>query len=283
MRGNGSGQSVSDPRLIGFSFKGASIVTLDFIMTTDHSDPSWLDYFSGGVPTGEFFRSTIDDLSKAIDRSAKGLSRVNEVCFIGLVSYFEAFCKDHFASILNIEPDLLSSLRTNGQNTEVDIARLLEFRDQLMIRLGFIMAEKYDFGSAQKINALFGALLKITPFSKEDAKYYEGILRDRNLFVHHGGTVTTAYFAQTKSQPSSTTRPFFDSLTATAPYFDERAQFILHIARKILKASHSALRKHIEESETAYSPERTKAVNAFLWWGDEDENKQLRGGPEKRE
>ena len=53
-------------------------------MLTTHKDSHWLDYFSGGVPTGEFFRMTLDDLVKTIDRSSEGLSRVNEVCFIGL-------------------------------------------------------------------------------------------------------------------------------------------------------------------------------------------------------
>jgi hypothetical protein len=192
----------------------------------------------------------------------------NELCFIGLVSYFEAFCKDHFASILSIEPALLASLRASGQNTEVDAARILEFRDQLKIRLGFIVAEKYDIGGAQKINALFGALLKITPFSKDDAKYYERILRDRNLFIHHGGTVTLAYSAQTPSTAAPMT-PFWDSLTATAEYFDERLKFIVHIARKLLNASHSALNDHITKLAAPYSKERMKAVNALLWWGDE--------------
>ena len=71
----------------------------------DNTEPSSLDYFTGGVPTGEFFRLTLDDLSSFVDRSSneRGVNRLNEVCFIGLVSYFEAFCKDHFASILNME------------------------------------------------------------------------------------------------------------------------------------------------------------------------------------
>lgn len=239
---------------------------------TTNVNPDWLDYFSGGVPTGEFFRMTLEDLTKTVNRSAQGLNRVNEICFIGLISYFEAFCKDHFASILNIEPALLATLRDNGQDTQIDPARLLEFRDYWLIRLGFLVAEKFDFGTAQKINALYGALLKITPFSKEEAKYYEGILRDRNIFVHHGGTVTLAYSTQKAPlQEHRNFRPFFDSLVVTSEYFDERLEFIKGIAQKILKATHSALHHYVEQSGSEYHPERLKAVDAFLWWDDAPE------------
>ena len=238
-------------------------------MTRKQEDPDWLDYFSGGVPTGEFFRMTLDDLTKTINRSARGMNRVNEVCFIGLVSYFEAFCKDHFASILNIEPTLLVPLRDNGQDTQIDPARLLEFQEQWDIKLGFLVAEKFDFGTAQKINALYGSLLKITPFSKDEANYYEGILRDRNLLVHHGGTFTLTYATQTKFLlKSHAARPFLDSLVISPDYFDERLEFIKGIARKTLKATHSALHAHIEKSGASYSGERLKAVDAFLWWDD---------------
>jgi hypothetical protein len=62
--------------------------------------------------------------------------------------------------------------------------------------LGFLLAEKYDFGTPKRINALFNALLKITPFGREDAKRYAALLRDRNLLVHHGGVYTLAYLEQ---------------------------------------------------------------------------------------
>lgn len=241
-------------------------------MTHTQEEQDWLDYFSGGVPTGEFFRMTLEDLTKIIDRPVRGMSRVNEVCFIGLVSYFEAFCKDHFASILSIEPALLGPLRDNGQDIQIDPARLLEFNDNWNTKLGFLVAEKFDFGTAQKINALYGALMKLTPFSKDEAKFYEGILRDRNLLVHHGGTFTLAYAAQTKlSLESPLARPFLDSLVVSPDYFDERLEFIKGIARKILKATHSALHAHIKNSGDSYSGERLKAVDAFLWWDDDQE------------
>lgn len=201
-------------------------------MTELQPEHSWLDYFSGGVPTGEFFRLTLESVGKTFQRTSNGMNRTNELCLIGLVSYFEAFCKDHFASILNIEPRFVVALRDAGQDTLIDPAHLLEFRDEWSIRIGFLVAEKFDFGSAQKINALYGALLKISPFGKDEAKYYASILRDRNLLVHHGGTITLAYAKQSEALGSVLSRPFFDSLVVEAPYFDERLVFIEKIAKK---------------------------------------------------
>lgn len=240
-------------------------------MTEETSESDWLEYFSGGVPTGEFFRMTLNDLSRTINREAEGIDRTNELCLIGLVSYFEAFCKDHFSSLINIEPTLLAVLRDNGQDTSIDSAMLLEFGDEWRIRLGFIVSEKYDFGSAQKINSLYNSLLKITPFSKSEAKFYAGILRDRNLLVHHGGVCTHSYTKQAAQAEKISYQPYFDSLLVKAEYLDERITFIEEVAKKILKASHEALSKVIGESNSILSEERGKALSCLMWWGDENE------------
>jgi hypothetical protein len=123
----------------------------------------WLDYFSGAVPTSEFFPMTLDDLSEIVSAATDraGSNRLTEGCFISLVSYFEAFCKDHFASILNIEPRLLENLKRQGQDITIDPSHLLSFDQEWSCRLGFLIAEKYDLGTARKTNALYGALLKI--------------------------------------------------------------------------------------------------------------------------
>jgi hypothetical protein len=170
-------------------------------MSDSQTEPIWLDYFSGGVPTGEFFRMTLEDLSSFIDRSSeeRGISRLNEVCFIGLISYFEGFCKDHFASILNIEPTLLGNLAKRGHDVKIDPSDLLVFGNEWADRLGFLVAQKYDFGTAHKINGLYDSLLKAAPFSKDDACLYDDVLRDRNLLVHQGGTYTLSYLRQVRT------------------------------------------------------------------------------------
>jgi len=233
--------------------------------------PTWLDYFSGGVPTSEYFRMTLEDLAMIVDESSKRPSRVNEVCYIGLIAYFEAFCKDHFASVLNIEPALLDALRQKGQDIYINPTHLLELQEEWRYRLGFLVAEKFDFGTPQKINALYGALLKISPFSKDEARFYEKMLSDRNLLVHHGGTHTFTYLSHATLETNSAGhRPYFSSLAVTAEYFEKRRAFIEGIAKKILKSTHEALKHYSTELGTEYAPERQKAMNAFLWWGEED-------------
>jgi len=170
----------------------------------ESSETSCLDYFSGGVPTFEFFRSTLEEvrgISERDDGRESGINRLQELCFIGLLSYFEAFCKDHFASLINIEPQLIVNLKGGGQNVDVDSTHVILCGEAARQRIGFVLAEKYDFGTSKKINALFLALLKVTPFNKPEAKRYDALLRDRNLLVHHGGVFTFAYLEQT-SHPS---------------------------------------------------------------------------------
>lgn len=238
-------------------------------MEADSVDPSWLDYFSAGVPTGEFFRMTLEDLAALIDKSAQGISRVNEVTYIGLIAYFEAFCKDHFASVLNIEPSLLQRLKQQGQDIQVDPTRLLEVGAEWPYRLGFIVGEKYDFGTPQRINALFSAMLKLTPFSKDEARFYDGMLNDRNLLVHHGGTYTFNYVSQTKLEWKETGHgPYFGSIVVTTDYFHKRLEFVQDMAQKILRGTHAAMTAYLMESSVKYSEQRQKALDAFLWWGD---------------
>ncbi len=62
-----------------------------------------LDFYSAGVPVYAEFAMTIRDLREILTLSGeRSLQRkVREVVLIGAVGYFEAFCKDHFAALLN--------------------------------------------------------------------------------------------------------------------------------------------------------------------------------------
>ena len=60
------------------------------------SDILTLDYFTGGIPAGMLFLGNIDNLKGLVDDSEIEEGHLNtsaEVCFIGLISYFESFCK----------------------------------------------------------------------------------------------------------------------------------------------------------------------------------------------
>jgi hypothetical protein len=231
---------------------------------------SWLDYFSGGVPDGEYFRMKLEHLRKLVDPAKDEVpSILIEVCYIGLVSYFEAFCKDHFAAIINILPTTAIRLRDKGHDTLVDVAVLLRTKADLTSQIGFLLAEKFDFGTPKKVNALYGALVTVTPFSKDEASVYDEVLRARNLLVHHGGTFTSSFIEQMHSAGSDpgSNRVFFDSLVLTKEMFFREVHFFEGVARKLLRSTHTAMNRMVAEEGLTIGKERQKAIDAFLWWG----------------
>jgi hypothetical protein len=237
----------------------------------DSVEPLALDYFSGGVPAGPSFQMAVSELRKISDSAEESehrmISRLHEICFIGLVSYFEAFCKDHFASLLNIEPNLVTNLKQGGQSVEIDATRVLLYGRDLKHRIGFLLAEKFDFGTAQKINSLFGALLKITPFGKEEAARYSALLSDRNLLVHHGGTFTLAYLEQAKLPVVEIqSHAFYNSHIKGKSDVLAAMAFLEGIAKKIINASHAALTNYLAQNAIEYSGEHLKALDYALWW-----------------
>ncbi|MDI6789530.1 MAG: hypothetical protein QME44_02430 [Thermodesulfobacteriota bacterium] len=239
-----------------------------------NTEPDWLDYFSGGVPTGEYFRITLSDLREVADlRDADeewpGTNRFQQLCFIGAVCYFEAFCKDHFASILNIEPFLVANLKAAGQDTSVDAAHVVLYGHEIDHRIGFVLAEKYDFGAAAKINSAFNALLKVTPFNKDEAERYSEILRDRNLLVHHGGTFTLRYLEQKGAVADARANAFYQSRTVRAADVLQVLDFFGVVAQKLIRATHAALLQHLLSQGRTYSGQRQKALEATVWWENE--------------
>jgi hypothetical protein len=233
-----------------------------------------LDYFAGGVPSSEFFRGTLEDIREISTENAnKAINRIQELCFIGALSYFEAFCKDHFASLINIEPSLTERLKSGGQDVTIDAAAVALYGASISHKLGFLVAEKHDFGTAQKINALYTALLKITPFSKDEARIYSDLLRDRNLLVHHGGTYTMTYLMAhpTLAATKRMEHAFWNSLFLTHNDVITAVSFLGIIARKMTRAAHGALSKYVENTGLSYDDERKKALHFLLWWGDEEE------------
>src|SRR6202030_1468174 len=154
-----------------------------------------LDFFVGGVPPYGYFELQVAGL-KRLARSSRvsyGLNQTAEVCVIALSAYFEAFCKAQFAAVINICPKVLRNLIEKRKNTTLDLQNVLEVLGDLENKLGNLLSEGYDFGSAKAINSLYYDLLGITPFSTAERKNYGQFLQDRNLLVHHGGIYTFGY------------------------------------------------------------------------------------------
>lgn len=113
---------------------------------------SYLDYFAGGVPAGAILFSQVESLRDAVraqGEPAEISETIVEACLIGLVAYFEAFTKNHFASLINICPTLLENLKAKDRPLSVD-ALDIAIDPLSHSRLGVLVAERYDFGTARE-------------------------------------------------------------------------------------------------------------------------------------
>jgi hypothetical protein len=223
-----------------------------------------LDYFIAGVPALGFFEIQADHLAELVRSPKKGnLSRLNqvaEVALIGLCAYFEAFCKAHFASLINICPETLRNLVERRKTATVNLKHIVTIRGEVVIKLGNLISEEYDFGSAKEINGLYQDLLRITPFSANEAKKYSHFLSDRNLLVHHGGVFTYNYSSQRFAHHTAPGLPHWDSLVIGQSEFDHWNAFVVKMATKIATTSQSALEGFIARENLTTNPEQTKAI-----------------------
>ncbi len=122
--------------------------------TETEVDPDYLDFYPGGVPPNGYFQIRVTELrdhAGNAPRPPDALDTVAEICLIGLVAYFEAFLRDQFASLVNIYPPLLNRLKAKDRDLSVDATALLKLKGSPTHSLGFLLAERYDFGSPPRV------------------------------------------------------------------------------------------------------------------------------------
>jgi hypothetical protein len=228
-----------------------------------------LEYFIAGVPPRAIFEMDIEGLKKLVESTTyfqesqvRG-TIISEVCLIGLAAYFEAYCKNQFAAIINICPRTLESFATKRDNLTIKLKDILKISGMIDYRLGSLLAEQYDFGSAKTINSLFLDLLGITLFSRNEAEKYAEFLEDRNLLVHHGGIFTLKY--REKSIPKSLRDEIYlDSLVISKDDFLRWATFIHRLVDKFTTTTHKALEEFISSNGISLTEETSKAVGYLL-------------------
>lgn len=227
-----------------------------------------LDYFSGGVPASIIFQMAVNDLRKIMKKSEydKEMKKNSEICFIALIAYFEAFCRDHFASLVNICPQLLTQLKKRGRDVTLDGSDLADLKSISTENLGFLIAENYDFGNARKINSVYTALLSVTPFSEKEKEQYNKILADRNLLVHHGGIYTKKYADQRFERKFIKSRVYYDSLVISPQDFSNTTDFLEKIAFKLITSTKKSIKKFVEENCLKQNKEAQKALDYLDWW-----------------
>jgi len=220
-----------------------------------------LEYFVAGVPPFQLFKLYVEDLEKLLKKSTgePPLDHLAEICLIGLAAYCEAFFKDLFAAMINICPQLLEGfvLRRDCTFTLAEVLHLVEGSKH---RIGSVLSEHYDWGSAQSVNGLFFDLLKVSPFSKDEAKKYAEFLRDRNLLVHHGGVYTFKYAGQKFSKQLLKRMAHWQSLTVRKGDVLRWSKFFHDIAKKTSSATHTALGVFVNNSSVRLGKERESAL-----------------------
>lgn len=233
------------------------------------SSSDYLDYFIAGVPPGVVFEMHAEELEGLVNKDDSSenniLKIIPRVCFIGLVAYFETFCQEIAAAIINISPAFLQHLKKGGYDTSVDCADLSYFRYKLDSRIGSLVTEDYDFGDAKKINNFFRCLFKRDIFSKSEMAEYGKMLADRNLIVHNGGTFNLKYLKQLNPKAEIGKNAFFYSLNFAHQEFTDRLNFLRSISDKINQNVSLGMKQALHEHPEDFTPNANKAIDALLW------------------
>ena len=207
-------------------------------------EQSPLDFFVGGVPPLAIFTMHLVDIEKLLQMPGIGYTGYM-LAYIGVVSYTEAFFKDHFASVLNMFPEKCAVLQSCGRDVSVDVPDLLKLEDPLQSKLGFVLSERFNFGSPKTTNSLFKDLLLLTPFSKDSAVAFDRVLEIRNVLVHHGGTPTIRFKREDTGFPS-----YFDSVSIKKIDVAQAALLSLKIVKSTAVATVSRLSPEIKNCPT---------------------------------
>jgi hypothetical protein len=233
--------------------------------------------FVGGLPAGDLFRNYADGIitlgNEIGVRHFLEERNISYLCLIGLHAYFEAFFKNQFAMLINIHPELVLNLKKNGKSIEVDISKFLTHEGNPRHLFGSILAERFKFGTAEEINSLYKALLQISPFTKKEVRRYSGMLADRNLIVHHGGTYTSWYLEQLKQRSTTNVevqyRENLDHLVISPKRIESDAKYLKSIVKKTVRASHDELVRRMENKGYPIEDHIKLILSLSCEWGNE--------------
>lgn len=211
----------------------------------------------------EFEYHSLDAVSSQFDgrRYFEKNNPAADVCLVGLVAHFEAFCKHLFAAAANLNPSALRIFANRRPELALRLADVLSLPEPLNSNFGFLVADHFDFGAPEKLNSLFRDLVDITPLSKDEIFKYANILRQRHLIVHHGGILTLEYSRGATGANNSL--PYVDSVRLEHEDYVVAANFLFDLALKMTRSVAESLRASATEGE-AKDSHRTAAITALL-------------------
>ncbi len=227
---------------------------------------NWLDFHPGGVPAGIIFDMHVEDACELAEMRPGDKNDLRrgigaEFALIGLIAYFEGFCKNHTAAVINICPQLIRGLAEHRREIKLRPVDILDFRENLGTQFGSLVVEKIDFGTAKAINGLYKDLLGITPFSKREANRFHALLEDRHLIVHHGNIFTPNYASERFiRREMGRSRIFIDSLVVTPDDVRAAARFLHELSVKLRNRSHRALAAFIKKNRLRLTNPNREAV-----------------------
>jgi len=243
-----------------------------------------LHCFPGGLPPWMIYDMSVADIDELVQAHvedvADGVSLNNtliEIAYIGVVSYFEAFCAGQFASLINVCPYLLAGFSKKRAEVTVSPEDLMQIVQDHHGLLGYLITDKYDFGTPNKVNGLYADLLGITPFTKDEARRYDKCLANRNLLVHHGGMFTLKHARQI-AKLVERGRPFMDSLVLRKSDYVELSTLLAAMVEKITRACYPIVREAVEEHCVDLQQDQYAAIT-YLEFPEGDQRAVLKRDP----
>lgn len=208
-------------------------------------------YFVGGIPPFLMFEREYESLFSVIethknDNFYKSRNPAAEIAMIGVLAQFEAFCKHQFAAIINILPTLLTNFVEKRKQTMIELSSINALSGEFEKNIGFIVAEKYDFGTVHAINQLFFDLLHVSPFNDAETKQFNSILFKRNLLVHHGGFYTLQYLKENYAPDDIKKRAFKEAMAIDTEECHQLCEFLFDMAVGITRTTGHVLKNKLQ-------------------------------------
>jgi hypothetical protein len=238
----------------------------------NNEDSHPLGLFFGGLPPFMIFKADIDEVTEIVeaheeleDDGQVLLNKAAELGIIGVVAYFESFCKHQFAALVHCSPPLLERFAERRPQVSIPIRDLVHVGSRYVDSIGYVVAERFDFGSGKLINGLFTDLLNVTPLPKGDVLRFDDLLNDRHLLVYHSGLYTLEYAREKGLLGTSRGDPFLNLLVVSKAYYRDARNFLLASARKIVTVTHSALDNLLKKDVDLLKHSRPDALEYLLW------------------
>ena len=244
--------------------------------------------FVGGIPPFLLFETEYHSLfhlaeSHKNDQFYKNVNPATKAAHISLVAHFEAFCKHQFAALINIWPALLGDFAARRPQASLTLSDLATCFDDVKGKIGFLLAEQYDFGSATQINGLFRDLLNVTPFSGDDAETFYVILAKRHLLVHHAGYYTLQHLKKHSISQEVVDRAFKDCVVLDTEDYHRTGDFLFNMAMKVARTTVAGLDRKWRKGG-ANVPYPTEALQRLLTGvGDVLDEVEPPSGPDRPE